>query len=216
MQEFYIVVSTGFEYSSLCHTHQNLPLLLPSLQSSPSSQFHTILMLPFCSKLCHHGYGVSHRSCVVSWGSCFPLSSINSATTFLISPSTCSSGEITGTETPPQPTVRVYQHPHLRSSFSGQAKQNVGQDLPSHWLHPSCPSSAGMTVEMVAMLLASVIQGQVVAVYNAEKQEACQHLDHETPESTSSPQIAFLQETVDTALKMLNQSAQSSWALVFL
>ncbi|XP_044067467.1 sodium-dependent lysophosphatidylcholine symporter 1-B-like [Siniperca chuatsi] len=52
-----------------------------------------------------------------------------------------------------------------------------------------------MSVEMVAMLLASVIQGQVVAVYNTEKQEACQHLDHETPQSTSSPQTASLQET---------------------
>uniref|UniRef100_A0A3Q2VMQ9 Major facilitator superfamily domain containing 2a-like 2 n=1 Tax=Haplochromis burtoni TaxID=8153 RepID=A0A3Q2VMQ9_HAPBU len=47
-----------------------------------------------------------------------------------------------------------------------------------------------MSVEMVAMLLASVIQGQVVAVYNTEKQEACR--DHETPQSTSSSQTAFL------------------------
>lgn len=52
----------------------------------------------------------------------------------------------------------------------------------------------GMSVEMVAMLLASVIQGQVVAVYNTEKQEACQ--DHETPQSTSSPQTASFQQTV--------------------
>lgn len=44
------------------------------------------------------------------------------------------------------------------------------------------------------MLLASVIQGQVVAVYNTEKQEACQ--DHETPQSTSSPQTASFQQTV--------------------
>uniref|UniRef100_A0A3B4G7H2 Sodium-dependent lysophosphatidylcholine symporter 1-like n=1 Tax=Pundamilia nyererei TaxID=303518 RepID=A0A3B4G7H2_9CICH len=51
-----------------------------------------------------------------------------------------------------------------------------------------------MSVEMVAMLLASVIQGQVVAVYNTEKQEACQ--DHETPQSTSSPQTASFQQTV--------------------
>uniref|UniRef100_A0A8C4I6Y4 Major facilitator superfamily domain containing 2a-like 2 n=1 Tax=Dicentrarchus labrax TaxID=13489 RepID=A0A8C4I6Y4_DICLA len=49
-----------------------------------------------------------------------------------------------------------------------------------------------MSVEMLAMLLASVIQGQVVAVYNKEKQDVCQHLDHETPQSTSSPQNAFL------------------------
>ncbi|XP_036960315.1 sodium-dependent lysophosphatidylcholine symporter 1 isoform X2 [Acanthopagrus latus] len=52
-----------------------------------------------------------------------------------------------------------------------------------------------MTVEMVAMLLASVIQGQVVAVYNTEKQEACQHADQETPQSTSSAQNASLQGT---------------------
>ncbi|KAM8754187.1 sodium-dependent lysophosphatidylcholine symporter 1-B-like isoform 1-T1 [Acanthopagrus schlegelii] len=52
-----------------------------------------------------------------------------------------------------------------------------------------------MTVEMVAMLLASVIQGQVVAVYNTEKQEACQHMDQETPQSTSSMQNASLQGT---------------------
>ncbi|XP_004071000.1 sodium-dependent lysophosphatidylcholine symporter 1-B [Oryzias latipes] len=52
-----------------------------------------------------------------------------------------------------------------------------------------------MSVEMMAMLLASVIQGQVVAVYNKERQEACQLLDHKPPESTSVPQSASLQET---------------------
>ncbi|XP_028265875.1 sodium-dependent lysophosphatidylcholine symporter 1-B-like [Parambassis ranga] len=52
-----------------------------------------------------------------------------------------------------------------------------------------------MTVEMVAMLLASVIQGHVVAVYNTEKQQACQQLDHETPQSTSSSPHASLHET---------------------
>ncbi|XP_008277353.1 sodium-dependent lysophosphatidylcholine symporter 1-B-like [Stegastes partitus] len=51
-----------------------------------------------------------------------------------------------------------------------------------------------MSVEVVAMLLASVIQGQVVSVYNSEKQEACQQLD-QTPQSTSAPQPASLQET---------------------
>lgn len=56
----------------------------------------------------------------------------------------------------------------------------------------------GMSVEMVAMLLASVIQGQVVAVYNTEKQEACRDWDqdHETPQSMSSPQTASFQQTV--------------------
>ncbi|XP_053173990.1 sodium-dependent lysophosphatidylcholine symporter 1-B-like [Scomber japonicus] len=50
-----------------------------------------------------------------------------------------------------------------------------------------------MSVEMVAMLLASVIQGRVVSVYNTEKQEAClqQDQDHENPPSSSPP----LQET---------------------
>lgn len=61
----------------------------------------------------------------------------------------------------------------------------------------------GMTVEMVAMLLASVIQGHVVAVYNTEKQQACQQLDHETPQSTSSSPHASLQETVHLSVKTL-------------
>ncbi|XP_072223815.1 sodium-dependent lysophosphatidylcholine symporter 1-B-like [Leuresthes tenuis] len=54
-----------------------------------------------------------------------------------------------------------------------------------------------MSMEMVAMLLASVIQGQVVSVYNTEKQEACEQLAqaHHTPQSTSTPQTASLQET---------------------
>uniref|UniRef100_A0A668AMB5 Major facilitator superfamily domain containing 2a-like 2 n=1 Tax=Myripristis murdjan TaxID=586833 RepID=A0A668AMB5_9TELE len=43
-----------------------------------------------------------------------------------------------------------------------------------------------MSVEMLAMLLASVIQGQVIAVYNTEKDGACQQLDqaHEISQST--------------------------------
>eukprot|EP00064_Thunnus_orientalis_P011447 superscaffoldBa00001654_g11478 len=55
-----------------------------------------------------------------------------------------------------------------------------------------------MSVEMVAMLLASVIQGRVVAVYNTEKQEACLQQDeaHETPQSSSPPLTALLQETL--------------------
>lgn len=96
---------------------------------------------------------------------------------------------------------------------SGQTICRPG--FPSHSLSPSlslCPSLAGMSVEMVAMLLASVIQGQVVAVYNTEKQEACQHLDHETPQSTSLPNTASLPETVNTALKVLKKkSRHSSW-----
>ncbi|MEQ2247583.1 hypothetical protein ILYODFUR_010830 [Ilyodon furcidens] len=53
-----------------------------------------------------------------------------------------------------------------------------------------------MSVEMMAMLLVSVIQGQVVSVYNTEKQEACEHLDqvHQTPHGSSVPQSASLHE----------------------
>ncbi|KAM3618124.1 uncharacterized protein V6R79_015922 [Siganus canaliculatus] len=52
-----------------------------------------------------------------------------------------------------------------------------------------------MCAEMVAMLLASIIQGQVVAVYNTEKEESCQQLDHEATQSVSPAQTAPLQET---------------------
>nr|XP_020491430.1 sodium-dependent lysophosphatidylcholine symporter 1-like [Labrus bergylta] len=71
-----------------------------------------------------------------------------------------------------------------------------------------------MSVEMLAMLLASIIQGQVIAVYNTEKQEACEHLDqaHETPQSTSSPQTASLRETE----KVFLTSALVTGALFFL
>ncbi|XP_054644241.1 sodium-dependent lysophosphatidylcholine symporter 1-B-like isoform X2 [Dunckerocampus dactyliophorus] len=54
---------------------------------------------------------------------------------------------------------------------------------------------AGMSVEMIAMLLASVIQGQVVALYNREKQETCEQLEHDGPPSSSPPHVASLQET---------------------
>ncbi|KAJ0064881.1 hypothetical protein NL108_017019, partial [Boleophthalmus pectinirostris] len=48
-----------------------------------------------------------------------------------------------------------------------------------------------MSVEMVAMLVASIIQGQVVAVYNNEKQKNCEELDQaqEAAQSTSSPTL---------------------------
>ncbi|XP_053705701.1 sodium-dependent lysophosphatidylcholine symporter 1-B-like [Synchiropus splendidus] len=52
-----------------------------------------------------------------------------------------------------------------------------------------------MSVEMLAMLLASVIQGQVVSVYNTEKQEVCGQLDHDAPGSSAPPHTAALQET---------------------
>lgn len=50
------------------------------------------------------------------------------------------------------------------------------------------------------MLMASVIQGKVVAVYNRERQEVCQHLEQDAPARTTSlPQIALLQATVTAA-----------------
>lgn len=60
-----------------------------------------------------------------------------------------------------------------------------------------------MTTEMLAMLVASVVQGKVVAVYNRERQEVCQHLEHEAPASTTPrPQIASLQATVTAGVKV--------------
>ncbi|XP_068454449.1 sodium-dependent lysophosphatidylcholine symporter 1-B-like [Clinocottus analis] len=72
-----------------------------------------------------------------------------------------------------------------------------------------------MSVKMAAMLLASVMQGQVISVYNTEKQESCEHLGpaHETvPQSTSSPQSAPLQKTQEAFLT----SALIMGALFFL
>ncbi|TNN73267.1 Sodium-dependent lysophosphatidylcholine symporter 1 [Liparis tanakae] len=56
-----------------------------------------------------------------------------------------------------------------------------------------------MSVKMAATLLASVMQGQVIAVYNTEKHESCGRLGqaHEPgAQSTSSPQTAPLQKTL--------------------
>lgn len=81
-----------------------------TLRVTMVTEFHIILMLPllpFCSKLCRHDYCVSHCSCAVSWRHVSPCHPLNSATTFPTSPSTCSWGEITETETLPQPTVRA-------------------------------------------------------------------------------------------------------------
>uniref|UniRef100_A0A672JGA2 Zgc:171501 n=1 Tax=Salarias fasciatus TaxID=181472 RepID=A0A672JGA2_SALFA len=75
-----------------------------------------------------------------------------------------------------------------------------------------------MSVEVVAMLLASVIQGQVVSVYNAEKQEACEELDssHQTALlGTSSPQSASLQETVQSRRLTLTRSQGYTLTLSF-
>ncbi|KAG7281066.1 hypothetical protein CRUP_027603, partial [Coryphaenoides rupestris] len=54
-----------------------------------------------------------------------------------------------------------------------------------------------MTVEIVAMLLASVVQGQVIAVYNTERDGACQQLDptQVTSLGTAAPHAASLHGT---------------------
>lgn len=64
-----------------------------------------------------------------------------------------------------------------------------------------------MCAEMVAMLLASIIQGHVVSVYNTEKQEACEELHqvHHAAQSTAAPQVASLQETVKKQTKTKKQ-----------
>lgn len=63
------------------------------------------------------------------------------------------------------------------------------------------------------MLLASVIQGQVVAVYNREKQEVCgdPQQEQDTAESggTPSPRSDSLHHTVKT-LELLNKRTQVS------
>lgn len=68
-----------------------------------------------------------------------------------------------------------------------------------------------MTVEMLAMLVASAIQGQVVAVYNTEKQEVCKDQEHQEQGAAEgggspSPQAHSLQQTVKT-LELLNKGA---------
>eukprot|EP00066_Takifugu_rubripes_P011817 XP_011601083.1 PREDICTED: sodium-dependent lysophosphatidylcholine symporter 1-like [Takifugu rubripes] len=73
-----------------------------------------------------------------------------------------------------------------------------------------------MTTEMLAMLMASVIQGKVVVVYNTERQEVCQHLEEDAPASTTpSPQIASLQATV-AEIKSVPSPAALSACLMLL
>uniref|UniRef100_A0A3P8WXF6 Major facilitator superfamily domain containing 2a-like 2 n=1 Tax=Cynoglossus semilaevis TaxID=244447 RepID=A0A3P8WXF6_CYNSE len=52
-----------------------------------------------------------------------------------------------------------------------------------------------MCAEMVAMLLASIIQGHVVSVYNTEKQEACEEL-HQVHHAAQSTRRAFLSSSL--------------------
>ncbi|XP_072537171.1 sodium-dependent lysophosphatidylcholine symporter 1-B-like [Salminus brasiliensis] len=54
-----------------------------------------------------------------------------------------------------------------------------------------------MSAEVLAMLLAAVIQGQVLSMYNAERQDSCLDLDknHGLPHTTPSPPIAPLHHT---------------------
>lgn len=72
-----------------------------------------------------------------------------------------------------------------------------------------------MTVEMVATLAASAIQGQVVAVYNTERQEVChQHQEPGAPAGAPSPQAVSLHQTVNT-LELWDRKAPFSSALRF-
>ncbi|KAG9270365.1 sodium-dependent lysophosphatidylcholine symporter 1-like [Astyanax mexicanus] len=54
-----------------------------------------------------------------------------------------------------------------------------------------------MSAEVLAMLLAAVIQGQVLRVYNAEREDSCLDLDenHELPRTTPASHIAPLHHT---------------------
>ncbi|XP_051759954.1 sodium-dependent lysophosphatidylcholine symporter 1-B-like isoform X2 [Ctenopharyngodon idella] len=79
------------------------------------------------------------------------------ATVFHIRPSTCFWEEINKTETLPQLTVRTFKH--------------------SYW----------MSVEALAMLMAAMIQGQVLWVYNKDRDQACLNVDQapDLPHSTA-------------------------------
>uniref|UniRef100_A0A3B3TLW1 Major facilitator superfamily domain containing 2a-like 2 n=1 Tax=Poecilia latipinna TaxID=48699 RepID=A0A3B3TLW1_9TELE len=74
---------------------------------------------------------------------------------------------------------------------------SMSMSLGGHQRDRDSATACRMSVEMMALLLVSVIQGKVVSVFNAEKQEACEHLDqvHQTPHSSPAPQTASLHET---------------------
>ncbi|XP_062854250.1 sodium-dependent lysophosphatidylcholine symporter 1-B-like, partial [Trichomycterus rosablanca] len=52
-----------------------------------------------------------------------------------------------------------------------------------------------MSAEVLSMLIAAVIQGQVLSVYNAEREDSCKDENAEITPSTSSSPTAYLQET---------------------
>uniref|UniRef100_A0A096LU60 Major facilitator superfamily domain containing 2a-like 2 n=1 Tax=Poecilia formosa TaxID=48698 RepID=A0A096LU60_POEFO len=54
---------------------------------------------------------------------------------------------------------------------------SMSMSLGGHQRDRDSATACRMSVEMMALLLVSVIQGKVVSVFNAEKQEACEHLD---------------------------------------
>lgn len=99
-----------------------------------------------------------------------------------------------------------------RDSAMAYSKRSYTRTPGGPMAAPDVSPLAGMTTEMLAMLMASVIQGKVVAVYNSERQEVCQHLEHDAPASpTSSPQIASLQATVTAAAEVsVGATAQMS------
>lgn len=59
-------------------------------------------------------------------------------------------------------------------------------------------SLTGMSAEVLSMLLAAVMQGQVLRVYNTERENSCMDTDDndELTYSTPPPSIASLQNTV--------------------
>lgn len=59
--------------------------------------------------------------------------------------------------------------------------------LREHLSHPLSVSLSGMCVEALAMLMAAVIQGQVLWVYNKDRDQACLNVDQvpDLPHSTA-------------------------------
>ncbi|KAK6303425.1 hypothetical protein J4Q44_G00258790 [Coregonus suidteri] len=87
-------------------------------------------------------------------------------------------------------------HPYLQASelqrFDTHQQTHAMVSRVSEWAQ-----GAGMSVELLAMLVASVIQAQVVTVFYTERAGAWQQLDQrqELPHNTPSPQTDTLQAT---------------------
>lgn len=120
--------------------------------------------------------------------SCFPVSPLNSATTSPTAHSTCFWGR--------SERQRLFHSSKNNNTLSDSCSQGRPgfPSASSHFWFLSLCLCPGMTLNMLAMLLVSVIRGQVVAVYNIEKLDWA----HKTTQSTSSPQTASRQGTVLT------------------